>query len=156
MTYAEVRRLHNFLLRNLLRAQVRAFVFKKLCNGVQKSTSRPRVTPSILSTVGHFALKTLRKNICRASRWPPNLSTVWHLDPQQIDRDVKSRFSLAFRGSFLNFEKEKDAKSKRSPEGLPSRFSNIVTVYFSKTCTKCRPQAILWASGTSKGHSRAP
>ena len=59
-----------------------------------------------------------------------------------------------FRASFSNHEKKEATKSKRSPEGLPSRYLNTLTVYFSQTCTKCRPQASLRASGTSKGHSR--
>ena len=76
------------------------------------------------------------------------------MDPQKIDKHGKSSLWPAFRASFSNHGKKKDATSKRSPEGLPSRFLNTLTVYFSQTCTKCRPQASLRASGASKGHSR--
>ena len=76
------------------------------------------------------------------------------MDPQKIDKDGTSSLWPAFRASFSNHGKKKDATSKRSPEGLPSRFLNTLTVYFSQTCTKCRPQASLRASGASKGHSR--
>ena len=60
-----------FLGKSWFSCRCRASFSKKRCKGVQKSTSRPRVTPSILSTVWHFAMKKLEKTVFG-----------FHVDPQ--------------------------------------------------------------------------
>ena len=58
------------------------------------------------------------------------MSTVRHLDPQNFDKLEKSGLALAFRATFSNHWKNKSTKSKKSPQGVPSRLFNTLTVVF--------------------------
>ena len=66
-----------------------ASLSKKRCNGVQKSTLTPRVTPLILMTVCHLALKKLKKSdfgvhrLCESPNGFPKITSGSQSAPQK-------------------------------------------------------------------------